>query len=509
VGPDPALGHRLREPASKSGNWPAPTLSRQAGALVLGGGVAGLSALRRLVARGVADAQLLESHTRVGGNALGHQLAGIACPQGAHYLPLPGPDAPEVADWLASIGLLRPGPGGWVPNERHLCHAPQERLFIDGAWQTGLLPSAEDRPATLAQYRRFSQQVDAQRRARRFAMPSTRRPWSPELAQLDATPFSHWLAAQGLDDPRLLGHLDYCCRDDYGAGLDAVSAWAGLHYFASRHGFQLPGDTAEDEREPVFTWPEGNAWLVDALARPLAERLHTGCLALRIEPAPRAGALHRVWVWQQGADGGGLLALWHTPTLVLALPLFMAQRLLAGWPHPLAAALAQAAQVPHAPWLVANLHFEAPLLPGPGAPPSWDNVPFHPAGSARPLGWVDAMHQSFRPHPGPTVLTLYQALPPGRRAELLSRPPQAWAAELLAELAATQPDAPARVRHIDLTRWGHAMATPAPGVRSVPALAALRQESQRPDARIRFAHADLVGYSVFEEAFTAGWTAGG
>jgi hypothetical protein len=49
-------------------------------------------------------------------------------------------------------------------------------------------------------------------------------------------------------------------------------------------------------------------------------------------------------------------------------------------------------------------------------------------------------------------------------------------------------------------RWGHAMSIPRPGVRGQPARQALREAR----GRLRFAHADLVGYSVFEEAFTLG-----
>lgn len=98
-------GHRLRE--RKAGGWPAPALTRRAGALVLGGGVAGLSALRALVRAGVDDAQLLELEDTVGGNARGHQLAGQGCPLGAHYLPVPGPTAHEVGEWLHEIGLLQ------------------------------------------------------------------------------------------------------------------------------------------------------------------------------------------------------------------------------------------------------------------------------------------------------------------------------------------------------------------------------------------------------------------
>jgi hypothetical protein len=39
-----------------------------------------------------------------------------------------------------------------------------------------------------------------------------------------------------------------------------------------------------------------------------------------------------------------------------------------------------------------------------------------------------------------------------------------------------------------------------PGVRGQPARQALREAR----ARVAFAHADLAGYSVFEEAFTLG-----
>mgnify|MGYP000231633514 CR=1 FL=1 len=42
------------------------------------------------------------------------------------------------------------------------------------------------------------------------------------------------------------------------------------------------------------------------------------------------------------------------------------------------------------------------------------------------------------------------------------------------DLAATHADLPARVTRVDITRHGHAMAVPAPGVRGDPTLAALR-----------------------------------
>ena len=54
-----------------------------------------------------------------------------------------------------------------------------------------------------------------------------------------------------------------------------------MHYFNSRHGFSAPGDERADH-EAMFTWPEGNAWLVQRLAAPLAGRVHTGRMVLRV-----------------------------------------------------------------------------------------------------------------------------------------------------------------------------------------------------------------------------------
>ncbi|HSI55956.1 MAG TPA: NAD(P)-binding protein [Ideonella sp.] len=492
VGAAHERGHRLR--ALKSGALPAPAVQRRAGVLVIGGGVAGLSALRTLARSGADDAQLLELEDTAGGNSRGHAMGGLRCPLGAHYLPVPGAAARDVAEWLHEIGLLRSELGRTLPDERHLCHSPQERLFIDGAWQEGLLPSAEGRPRTLAQYRLFAAAVASAQRELGFALPTHAAPWTAGHDTLDRQTFAAWLQRQGLDDERLLAHLDYACRDDYGAGLAVVSAWAGLHYFASRHGFHAPGDEG-GERDAVFTWPEGNAWLVERLAAPLRERVHLGQTVLRVTEGRHDV---QVLVWNQAAAQA---EAWTARSVVLALPLFIAARVIDTPPAALVA-VAQAAR--YAPWLVANLQLDSPPLDRPGAPPAWDNLRHAPAGSTSSLGYVDALHQSLRPDTVATLFTAYHALPEGRRAELLARGAEVWAGEVLADLALLHPDLPPRVQRIDLMRYGHAMSIPVPGARGQPALQALAA----PQGRLCFAHADLAGYSVFEEAFTAGVRAG-
>ena len=504
VDADAQRGHLLREARA----WPAPARVRRTGVIVTGSGIAGLAAARSLRLSGQDDFAVLEQADTAGGNARGGQLEGLACPLGAHYLPLPGAAASAVLDWLEEIGLRRRVAGRWVVDERHLCHSPQERLFLNGQWQDGLLPLQGVGAATLAQYRRFAALVQQAQTTARWTIPAHVVPATPMQQALAAISFEAYLQQHGLDDAHLRWYLDYCCRDDYGAGIAVVSAWAGLHYFASRHGFHAPGDDAEPtgEREAVLTWSEGNAWLVRRLAEPLGERLVTGRTVLRVANL-RHGVEVDVWDHAQGH-----VERWLAPRAIVALPLHVARRVVESPPEVLRAA---AARCRSAAWLVANLHLATPLHDdGRGAAPSWDNVLYGAPG----LGYVDAGHQSLQRVPRATVLTYYRALgdDPATRALLLSRAWSDWRDAIVAELSAAHPDLLRRLTRIALFRHGHAMAVPTPGILPSTALQGVSvgrgllsktQYWRIGHERLRFAHSDWAGYSVLEEAFCMGHAA--
>ena len=525
TGIDLARGHQLRD-LLKTGQLPAPAVVRRTQVLIAGGGVAGLAAARALRLAGVDDFALLELEDEAGGNSRGGVVNGIACPLGAHYLPVPGDDAHEVQDLLEELGLRKRQAGRWQYDERHLCHSPQERLFFQGGWQEGLLPVQGVGASTLAQYRRFSQQVQALGKAARFTMPMLKgfeknKPLAPVHQALDAMIFDDWLAREGLDDPHLRWYLDYSCRDDYGAGTARVSAWAGIHYFASRHGFHAPGDAAPEEREAVLTWPEGNGWLTRRLAEPLRAggQLRTGCSVLRIAEGRRGVEVDAF------NHATGNVERWQAQRCVVALPVFVAARVVQQAP----AFLREAARrLQWAPWLVANIHIDAPLQDRPGAAPAWDNVLYQDANPGG-LGYVDAGHQRLEPGAllaGPTVLSYYQALGdlPQGRDQLATLPWTHWAQAALATLAVPHPDLAHRASRVDITRYGHAMAIPVPGQLAFLSQIGLQRftgkrkqlsngERNRwlptpATARLAFAHADWSGYSVFEEAFTRGHAAG-
>ena len=522
AGIDLERGHALRDLLAQ-GPLPAPTLVRRAQVIIAGGGVAGLAAARSLRLAGVHDFALLELEDTPGGNSRAGAVNGVACPLGAHYLPVPGNHAPEVQDLLEELGLRQRVAGRWQYDERHLCHSPQERLYFEREWQEGLLPVQGVGEATLEQYRRFSQAVAAASRAARFTMPQfaaldAKTGLAPAHQALDAMTFEAWLQRQGLDDAHLRWYLDYCCRDDYGAGMARVSAWAGLHYFASRHGFHAPGEAVAEDREGVLTWPEGNGWLTQQLAAPLKAQgqLQTGTSVLRIAETRRGVEVDAF------NHHSGNVERWQAPRCIVALPVFVAARVVQNPP----AFLAQAAQrLQWAPWAVTNIHLNAPLADRPGAAPAWDNVIY---GDSNPggLGYVDASHQKLDPRPGPTVLTYYQALGDvaDARQQLAMQGAEHWGRAALAALAGPHPDVLQHATRVQVTRYGHAMSIPVPGVQAFLSQIGLQAppgkrklllngERQRAlptpaTARLAFAHSDWSGYSVFEEAFTRGHAAG-
>jgi hypothetical protein len=154
---------------------------------------------------------------------------------------------------------------------------------------------------------------------------------------------------------------------------------------------------------------------------------------------------------------------------------------------------------PQAPWLVANFLLDGFPQESGDEPLAWDNVIHASPG----LGWVVATHQLIRAaRPAHTVFTTYRALADSTPAEARQRLASASADELL-ELAGFDLRAAygelelwRRTRAVEITVRGHGMATPVPGSLGNAGLAALRAA----DGPVLFAHSDLSGYSVFEEA---------
>jgi hypothetical protein len=125
------------------------------------------------------------------------------------------------------------------------------------------------------------------------------------------------------------------------------------------------------------------------------------------------------------------------------------------------------------------------------------------------LGYVVSTHQDIRVHPPQqTVFTSYVALTHLAPDQARRWMDQATPAQLLALAMEDLQQAygwqfGAAVERVDITLRAHAMAIPTPGFRSNAGLRKLQQA----DGKILFAHADLSGFSLFEEASWWGYQA--
>ena len=479
-----ALGHQLRE-----GGFPAPAETRRVGILIVGGGISGLSAAWRLAHAGVEDFLVLDMESEAGGNSRAGQSSLVAYPWGAHYLPLPTREAVHVRQLLAELGVLQGDPAAAKPlyDERFLCATPQERVYRHGLWEEGLLPHRGFDAAEREQQKRFHERMEELKQARGsdgrrlFAIPMELSSRDPQWLALDRMPFSQWLNDNGFTAPSLHWLANYATRDDYGTAHTQTSAWAGLHYFACRN-----GEAANAAGDAVLTQPDGNAWLMRGLAAKAEGRILTGAMACRIEEGKGSVAVDVLL--------GAKTVRFEARQLIWAAPAFVLPRVWPAMPGELkAAALAG----DYAPWLIANLHLADFPEERHGAPLAWDNVFYDSPG----LGYVVATHQLIRRRLSGTVFTYYRALheltPADGRRLLLETPRETWAEGILAELEKVHPDIRKLTTRLDVFRHGHAMRRPLPG----SLWHGQRQKMadfQTP--RIKLAHADLSGFSLFEEA---------
>ena len=493
MGADMALGHRLRD-----GVRQAPVETVRVPVVIVGGGIGGLSSAWQLARSGARDFHLYEMESEPGGNSRSGANGVTPFPWGAHYLPLPTRESRSVRELLSDLGVLTGSIDAQAPayDERYLVHTPQERLNVHGLWQDGLLPRLGAERRDLDQYRRFEDiiqgfkdQRDAAGR-KPFAMPTSYSAIDAQGRALDRTTMREWMAAQGFDSPFLNWFVDYGCRDDYGTLAGHTSAWAGLHYHACRD-----GQAANADPHSVLTWPEGNGWLVKRIVEWLGARkagtIQAGAMCTRVVTS-RAGAELDIYLAHE--DRTIRVVAGH---VIWAAPAFVLARV---WDNPPPGLREACARVDYAPWLVANLTLDA--LPSDLGPAglAWDNVLY----DSPSVGYVVATHQAMRVKPGATVITWYRPLaemtPREGRSILVNRGWQAWVDEIVAELSRPHPALPGLLKRIDLWRWGHAMPRPVPGFLGDP-LRALIGGLHRP---LSFAHSDLSGISLFEEAHDAG-----
>ncbi len=313
------MGHQLRDRA----RFPQPKQVVKRAVVIVGGGIAGLSAAWRLHKKGFSDFVLLEMNDQAGGNSRWGENEITAYPWAAHYVPVPGSKAVYVRELFEEFGVLKNGQ--W--EERYLCFSPQERLFLYGRWQDGIEPAVGLTATDRDQFRRLEDHIQTFRATGKFTVPMETG-LSPSTADLDHVSFADWLRSQQMDSRILHWYMNYCCRDDYGATAGNTSAWAGIQYFASR----------EPEEKGPLTWPEGNGWIVRRLLDRVGTFVHTNRMVHRIlQRGKRFSVLAGDTEYQ-------------AEFVIFAAPTFLAPYLMEG--------MAPLHDFEYSPWLTANLTLE-------------------------------------------------------------------------------------------------------------------------------------------------------
>lgn len=446
-------GHRLRDHA----RFAAPSRTEKFPIVIVGGGIAGLSAAWRLHKRGFRDFVLLEMEAQPGGNSRWGENEITAYPWAAHYVPVPNVKTTLVRELFEDLGVLKDGK--W--DERRLCFSPQERLFLHGRWQEGIEPEIAATGRDREEYRRFQDLIVEYRASGQFTIPMER---GARPSALDRQSMQDWMTEHRFTSPYLNWYIDYACRDDYGALARDTSAWAGIHYFASR----------EPEEKGPLTWPEGNGWIVKQLMERLKPWLRASSPVYSIVKDGR-----RLRVRTEATE-------FIAERVIFAAPSFLASYIVEGAPP--------AQGFVYSPWVTANLTLER--LPEETA---WDNVIY----DSPALGYVVATHMSLRSQVDRSVWTFYWALahrPPAEmRSLLLEKDWSYWREAILNDLSRAHRDIRSMVSRVDVMRIGHAMARPIPGF--------LSRRFVSDKGPVYYANSDLSGFSIFEEAQYRGVTA--
>ncbi|WP_160715151.1 FAD-dependent oxidoreductase [Chitinophaga solisilvae] len=483
-GASAATGHRLRE-----GGFPPPEETTHMHTVIAGSGAAGLAAGRKLRLQGIPF-KILDLEPRPGGNAASGENAWSSYPLGAHYLPLPNLQNGDLLELLREAGILTGYDTAGLPiyNETDLCFDPEERLFIRGRWQEGLVPQWGVEADSLSTIQRFLAAMDHFRWVKgsdlryAFDIPVACSSADPQFTQLDDISMKTWLQQEGYHSEELQWYLDYCCRDDYGADTSTVSAWAGIHYFAGRK-----GKAANAGPSQVLTWPQGNGRLIQHLLQFSQDALLTNSLVYQVTPAGDKVHVDYFDVIRQTTCR--IIA----DHCILATPHFVSCRLLP--------ALQPAKGFVYSPWLVANITLDH-IPASSGYPLSWDNVVY----KGRSLGYVNSQQQTLlQTKPEKQVISWYLPLdhlpPTDSRRYALSLDHTHWVKLITDDLELAHKDIHRLIRNIEVQVWGHGMIRPQPGfITGV----ALKQAQNSGYDNIFLAHSDLSGISIFEEAFFQG-----
>lgn len=484
TGTNHILGHQLWLK-----NFPNPSETYHYKYIIVGGGISGLSAARSFIKNGINDFVVIEMENSVGGNSNYSSNQYSKYPLAAHYLPLPNLRDQELLEFLKETKIIIDFKDNQpIYDEEQICFAQNERLFIKNNWQSGLVPRDGNSSDSNNQIDSFLIKMEEFRKSKGldnkyfFDIPLSFASKDNSLNYLDDMTMINWLKINDFNSKELISYINYCCRDDFGLGVNYISAWAGIYYFASRK------KENKDYDDVVFTWPEGNGRLVEHLKNKIQKKnIITHHLVFDVNDKKQ-----EVEVSVYNSKNNTSLLL-KAEKVILTTPQYVNKYLVKE-------KVIFKDIFNYAPWFTATITLSKEF-DNQNNPFAWDNVIFEGNG----LGYVYNQHQNLEQSVSNKVITYYHSLESDNslkdRKMLYTKNAEYWKQFVVDDLKIAHPDIEHYIEEIVIHKIGHGMISPKPGfIKSVN----LKKMNESINEKIYFAHTDLVGISIFEEAFHQG-----
>ncbi len=425
--------HKIRD------NFPfdkPPAATRTAAVVIIGGGIAGLSAAHFLEKQ---DFLLLEKEAHFGGNALQEEFGGSAYSTGSAFA-FKGDEGDQLARELGLALLPVDNPDPTVVHG----------TFVADTWRSGLdqLPYSQDVRDSFKKFRDLAKKIDIKANAN----------------DLDQEPFAKYTADLA---PEVQQWLDGLGLSDWGAATAESSALAG---------FRGLEDFIADAPDGRVTLPGGvgaiSRKLVEVLQAKHRERMLWGATVTSVVPGK--GEVLVTYLHNQK------LITISAKAVLMCAPKFITSRVVVGIPSEQKLAMRH---IRYAPYAVVNLIFDKPVYNR-----GYDT--WCPGNTFTDFIVAD---WTVRNQPGYqqkyNILTTYAPLRESQRRNLLAEVDcKTLAADVLKDFQSLLPELRVDPVEVHIYRRGHPMFMPIPGTftKTIPA-------ARVPMERIFFGNADSGG----------------